>query len=628
MDGSAATRKNRLFLTWIELAVRTLERERAAIDALNVFPVPDGDTGTNMFLTMSAALREVQRKGTGAKLEELVTAASQGALMGARGNSGVILSQLMRGFARVLASPRHPGERETALVARALQEAADTAYRAVIKPVEGTMLSVGRGAARSAEKAARRPNARLADVLEAALEGARAALARTPRQLPVLAQAGVVDAGGQGLVAILEAAVRAARGEAEAVAQPAPPPAPVAAGTQAGERVSPTGQAHEAMPGHGAITETEVTFRYCTEFLVRGRDIPQETLRASLQELGDSLLVVGDPDLVKVHLHTNHPGKALEIGLKWGELLAISINNMQEQNRQAAQKAASTAKAPAVQLAAPGRTPAGSVAAHARVSVSAEPAPAAASANSHGGPGRASQVATAAPTSLLARNKPPAPTRQTGVVAVVSGDGLARIFHSLGVDRIVDGGQTMNPSIEELMEAIRRAPAKGVILLPNNKNVLMTARQVAEISEKPVRVVPSRTLPEGLAAALAFREDQSLEANAEQMEKACARVASGEVTYAIRDSRFGDQAIRAGDIVGMADGDLVSVGKDVTSVTTEVARRLLTDDKSLLTLYYGHGVKRDEAEALANELRSSLKGVELEVYYGGQPLFFYLLAAE
>ncbi|WP_324667624.1 hypothetical protein [Geochorda subterranea] len=210
----------------------------------------------------------------------------------------------------------------------------------------------------------------------------------------------------------------------------------------------------------------------------------------------------------------------------------------------------------------------------------------------------------------------------------MSGEGLARIFRSLGVDEIVDGGQTMNPSIEELMASVRRTAARSVLLLPNNKNVLMTARQVAEISEKPVRVVPSRTLPEGLAAALAFREDRGLDANVQQMEKACARVASGEVTYAIRDSRFGDRVIHAGDIVGMADGELVSVGRDVAAVTTAVARRLLSDGRSLLTLYWGHGVTREEADRLAEALRATLPGIELELYYGGQPLFFYLLSAE
>ncbi len=620
MDASAAPRRNRLFLTWMQLAVQMLEQARAEIDALNVFPVPDGDTGTNMSLTMGAALREVERKGPDARLEELVTAASQGALMGARGNSGVILSQFMRGFARVLASPRHPGEKGPAMVARALQEAADTAYRAVIKPVEGTMLSVGRAAARSAEKLVhRRPAARIPDVLEAALEGARAALTQTPRQLPVLAQAGVVDAGGRGLVVLLEAAVRAARGEVELEASPTPARAALDHGAA---------PAVEAVPGHGGIAETDVTFRYCTEFLVRGRAIPHQLLREALQDLGDSLLVVGDADLVKVHVHTNHPGQALEAGLRWGELLAISINNMQEQNRQAARKAASRgAHAPAPR-AAPARGRRGGQAQPVPVRLGSgratvvEP-----SGNSHARRTTA-RAASTPPAGLLAARGAPATEREAGVVAVVSGEGLARIFRSLGVDEIVDGGQTMNPSIEELMASVRRTAARSVLLLPNNKNVLMTARQVAEISEKPVRVVPSKTLPEGLAAALAFREDRGLDANGQQMEKACARVASGEVTYAIRDSRFGDRVIHAGDIVGMADGELVSVGRDVAAVTTAVARRLLSDGRSLLTLYWGHGVTREEAHRLAEALRATLPGIELELYYGGQPLFFYLLSAE
>ncbi|HEY8425850.1 MAG TPA: DAK2 domain-containing protein [Limnochordales bacterium] len=621
MDASAAPRRNRLFLTWMQLAVQMLEQARAEIDALNVFPVPDGDTGTNMSLTFSAALREVERRGPDARLEDLVTAASQGALMGARGNSGVILSQFMRGLARVLASPRHPGEKGPAMLARALQEAADTAYRAVIKPVEGTMLSVGRAAARSAERLVhRRPAARIPEVLEAALEGARAALAQTPRQLPALAQAGVVDAGGRGLVVLLEAAVRAARGEVELE----PAAVPAGAASRDGHVVSVA-----EMPGHGGISETDVTFRYCTEFLVRGRSIPQELLRQALQDLGDSLLVVGDPDLVKVHVHTNHPGQALEIGLRWGELLAISINNMQEQNRQAARKATSQGARQRAPHATSAQARRGGTVEPLRVRASGgrSTAVVAPSGNSHPSPAAAPAVVTP-PASLLTATRAPATEREVGVVAVVSGEGLARIFRSLGVDEIVDGGQTMNPSIEELMESVRRTAARSVVLLPNNKNVLMTARQVAEISEKPVRVVPSRTMPEGLAAALAFRENESLDANAQQMEKACAGVASGEVTYAIRDSRFGDRDIHAGDIVGLAGGELVSVGRDVAAVTREVAQHLLSDGRSLLTLYWGHGVTREEAESLAEALRATFPGIELEVYYGGQPLFFYLLSAE
>ncbi|MEW6046453.1 MAG: DAK2 domain-containing protein, partial [Bacillota bacterium] len=536
--------------------------------------------------------------------------------------------QFFRGFARVIAAGHHPGERDGATLARALKEAADTAYRAVMKPVEGTMLSVGRAAARWAERAARRPTAGLTEVLEAAVEGARAALARTPRQLPVLAQAGVVDAGGQGLVVLLEAALAAARGTVVRGAAPAvKAPAGAAAAAGAGHAAMP---GHEAIPPeHRAITETEVTFRYCTEFLVRGTSISQESLRRALEDLGDSLLVVGDPNLVKVHVHTNHPGRALEAALRWGELLSISINNMQEQNRQAARHgngshdassrtaaAYDSAERPVARTTAVARAPVGSLAAARR------------------SPGRAVRSDAsgrgAAPVTVPAASLiwPSRASRLTSVVAVVSGDGLAKIFRSVGVDEIVDGGQTMNPSIEELMQAVHQAPGRGVILLPNNKNVLMTARQVIELASKPVRVVPTQTVPEGLAAALAFREDQGLDANAGQMEKACARVASGEVTYAVRDSRFGEQTIQAGDIVGMANGDLVSVGKDVASVTAVVARSLLTDGKSLLTLYSGHGVERDAAAALADKLRASLDGVELEVYYGGQPLFFYLLSAE
>ncbi|WP_324717682.1 DAK2 domain-containing protein [Carboxydochorda subterranea] len=631
MGGAASGEGREIFLRWMEAGLQALEREKAAIDALNVFPVPDGDTGTNMFLTFSAAWKEVQKDLHG-RLRDLVQAASRGALMGARGNSGVILSQFFRGFARSIAAAPPGAPLDGARLAHALEEAAQTAYQAVIKPVEGTMLTVGRAAARWAERAARRPGASLVEVLEAASEGAKIALARTPRQLPVLAQAGVVDAGGQGLVVLLEAALQASR------QAPAPPAAAAADRSHPAAAAVPRETAEGAMPGHepGGITETYVRYRYCTEFLIMGQGIPQEQVREALLPLGDSLLVVGDPSLLKVHVHTNHPGRALEVGVRWGELLNVSVNNMQEQNRQAArrkkeQRAAALAGPPAegssrmASQVSPGRSGPATPPSSSGRALAPQAAPVGVRVSDP--PAGNHRPSRAAPADLAARANHGA-TGRVAIVAVVSGDGLKDIFRSLGVEQLVDGGSTMNPSTEELVKAVEASPAAGVILLPNNKNVVMAARQVPAIASKPVIVVPSRNIPEGLAAALAFSGELGLEANAARMERALERVASGEVTYAVRDSHFGDHEIRAGDIVGMADGELVSVGQDVGEVVYQVARRLLGDGKTLLTLYYGREVDRAQAQRLLDTLKGRLDGTEIELYFGGQPIFYYILSAE
>lgn len=623
MAGGAGAVDGHLFVAWIEAGLEALEREKAAIDALNVFPVPDGDTGTNMFLTFGAARREVQGQ-TDRPLRDLAAAASRGALLGARGNSGVILSQFFRGFARGISATPDGAEVDAGRLARALQEAADTAYQAVIKPVEGTMLSVGKAAARAAVRAARRPSVTIETVLQAALESARVALARTPKQLPVLAQAGVVDAGGQGLVVLLDAVLQATR--AGGVAEPLPAEAGLQ-GRREPASTSAQAPASGTLPGHeaGGITEAHVQYRYCTEFIIRGRAIPADALRRALTPLGDSLLVVGDAEVVKVHVHTNRPGQALEIGVRWGELLNVSVNNMQEQNRQAAQRRDGKPGA----IAAEGETsqargrsataqPRGESTARVVETVGSK----AANSASH------NHASSAVPAAALYRAPGAARAAQVSLVAVVSGEGLRDIFQSLGVEQVVDGGTTMNPSTEELVAAVEAASADSVILLPNNKNVIMTAQQVQRLVPKQVAVVPSHNAPEGLAAALSFSGELELEANAARMQAAVERVSSGEVTYAIRDSRFGDREIRAGDVVGMAGDQLVAVGQDMAEVTLALARHLVDGGRTLVTLYYGRDVERGQAEAVAEALRQALGGAEVELYFGGQPLFYFLLSAE
>ena len=592
MPGALGAVDAERFTVWVKAATRALERHRAAIDALNVFPVPDGDTGTNLWLTMTACQREVE-KANGGDLREVAEAAARGALMGARGNSGVILSQFFRGFARYVATLQRPARLDGRTLARALEQAVTVAYEAVIRPVEGTMLTVGREASARAAKAARSPRATVEDVLAAALEGAREALRRTPDLLPVLAEAGVVDAGGQGLVVLLEAARCVEIGE-----ERSGPGQPAAVSTPGG----PPGES-AALPGHGegAIAVTELTYRYCTEFLVRGSAISAEKLRQELQPLGDSLLVVGDRSLVKCHVHTNHPGRALEVGLRWGELLSVSVSNMQEQNREAAARAREAFRSQGVPVNPAGSAPGTSALAALR-------------------PGPVPSVDGLRPVKR--------PLLASAVVAVASGAGLTEIFRSLGAEQVVDGGKTMNPSTEDLAAAVERAGADAVLLLPNHPNVLLAARQVQQLSKKRVLVVPTRSIPQGLAATLAFRSELGPDDNAAAMERAMRRVGSGEVTYAVRDSQLGQHLIRTGDLVGMAEGELVCAGPDLSEVVRQVAARLLTEGRTLLTLYYGQEVTSSQAERVAEHLRQQLPGVEVELYYGGQPIYYFLLSAE
>lgn len=520
-------------------AAKMLNSEKKAVDALNVFPVPDGDTGTNLYMTLLAAAEETVKTDAtslGAKVE----AAARGSLMGARGNSGVILSQLFRGFARALAGLETATPRDLAL---ALEEAAKTAYKAVLRPVEGTMLTVARETAKMA-----RQDAFNEDVIGfscSVLAYAEDILQQTTNMLPALREAGVVDAGGAGLVV-------AARGAVEALTN-----------WQKLDEVSPeellqedrNGTAPAAIQG---IVRGTIEFRYCTEFLVIGEDLSTEEIKASLMEYGDSLLVVGDDSTVKVHIHSNNPGLVLEECLKRGALTKVQINNMEEQNRQAAQK----------------------------------------------------QV------------------KPLGVVAVVSGDGLVDIFTSLGVDLVIEGGQTMNPSTEDLVRAVDNVPAETVLILPNNGNVIFSARQVKEVTTKGVEVIPTRSIPQGLGAMLAYDPQNGASANHEAMKAAAEAIHTAELTYAVRSSQIGDLSIEAGDFIGLADGDICAAGPSLTEVGLELLSTIGPEEGDVLTIYYGQDIEEEQAQAFLKTVRDRFPDCEVELYYGGQPLYYYIMSIE
>ena len=592
-----------------------LDARKETVNALNVFPVPDGDTGTNMARTLAAAQRELG-DAAGLALGEAAQRLARGALLGARGNSGVILSQFLRGFAQGMTGHETAGPRE---LAAALSAATETAYRAVIKPVEGTMLTVGRGASKAAERAAA-SGMDLEGVLAAAVEGAREALARTPSLLPVLARAGVVDAGGQGLVYFLEgmlAAVRdAAAGGGEGLAAPAVPAVVTAA-------ASPSGvpQAAVAETGlHGAITHEFVAHRYCTEFLIRGNQLDLDAIQRALEPLGDSLLVVGDSQLVKVHLHTNHPGRALEVGTTHGELLEVSVANMQEQNRQAAAHAAAR-RGHAAAVAA-GEAPAGHAAGGVALAEvegwagSADP-------DAHDPVHEHEPLAAAGSGTTGDRW-----SKAIGVVAVAPGDGWRELLESLGADRVVPGGQTMNPSAAELVAAIDAVDARDVLVLPNNSNVIFTAYQATELTTRRVHVVPTRTAAAGVAAMLAYNPGGNLEDVARRMSEAASRIRTAEITYAVRDSEAWDVTVRAGDCIALVGDSIRAAAGNPEEAALKALDELVSAEDSLISIYYGLDVAPEQAEALAEQVRAHWGHCDVEVYRGGQAVYYYVLAVE
>jgi DAK2 domain fusion protein YloV len=532
-----------------------LEGHRASVDALNVFPVPDGDTGTNMALTLGAALRQAENCAT-PTVGTVAEGAARGALMGARGNSGVILSQLLHGFARAVRDQHHIGAAE---LAAGLSAAAEAARRSVTTPVEGTILTVAAAAATAAAAAAERSDDLVA-VLDAALEETRAAVARTPEQLPLLKQAGVVDAGAQGYLLVVEGAARYLHGLPVATDQPAVTDAAL----------------HMAHVAHGD------DYGYCTEFAVVGPDLNLATIREAIAQLGESTLVVGDEGIVHIHVHTADPGRVLSYAAPLGRLHQVKIESMQEQHDR--------------------------FVAQANVAAGAPP-----------------DAVDAAQLPLVRR---PAMAGRTGVVAVAPGEGLAAVFRSLGADIVVPGGQTMNPSTEELLTAIDALPQHDVLLLPNNDNVLAAAAQARDLSPKAVTIVPTRTVPQGTAALVAYSPDGDAASNAVAMEEAAAGVRTGEITVAVRDAQMAGLVVRAGEVLGLLDGRPVCTGTDRDAVALDLLEHMGARDADVLTLYYGRDVTEREAHALAQRVRERYGGPDVEVVSGGQPYYPYIMSIE
>ena len=532
-----------------------LEKNRETVDALNVFPVPDGDTGTNMSLTMGSATREINSKEF-LRADEAASALAKGALKGARGNSGVITSQLYRGFARALDGV----EKITPVqFAKALKNGADTAYKAVMKPKEGTILTVARVIAEDAMKYAEANPEDYDGLMNVILRTGEAILKQTQNMLPALQQAGVVDAGGRGLMYLYTGYAAVLRGEDLTEAT-------VAVTHEDGEPCFED--------DHSAIEV--INFAYSTEFTMQNlRDDCAEgdvdSFRRRLNRIGDSVLVVGDISTqIKVHVHTNNPGKALEYGLELGELVDLKIENILAERR-----AEEEAKAKEAET-----------------------------------------------------SEPAEPPKDFGMVAVSMGDGFSQIFRDLTVDHIVEGGQTMNPSIEDILEAINQVNAKCVFVFPNNGNVILAAQQAAELAEKEVHVVPTKNVAMGIAAAVAFQPEMSGEENAQRMAEAAQRVRTGTVTYAVRDSEWNGVHINTGDIIGLHNGAIEYSGTSTHDVVMELMKAIVTDEDELITVYYGADTKPEDAEAIAEEIQQVYGNCDVECHMGGQPLYYYLISVE
>lgn len=526
-----------------------LEKNREAVDALNVFPVPDGDTGTNMSMTMMSATREISSRDF-VNAGEAAEALAKGALKGARGNSGVITSQLYRGFARALEGV---DKITPPLFARALKSGADTAYKAVMKPKEGTILTVARVIAEEAMKQAAQSPDDFDALFDVILASGDAILRRTQEMLPALKQAGVVDAGGRGLLLIYTGYAAVLRGET--VEETAVDFA--AGGSEAFE------------DDHDALENIE--FAYCTEFLVQylkptATEGDIDSFRRRLNRIGDCVLVVGDLSLVKVHVHTNNPGKALQYGLELGELVNLKIENMVEQRRERQAK--------------------------------------------------------------MEKAKAAEPPKDYGMVAVSLGEGFSQIFTDLCVDCIVDGGQTMNPSTEDLLEAVNRVNAKCVFIFPNNGNVILAAQQAAEMAEKEVHVIPTKNVAMGIAAAVAFQPEMTAQENAKRMDEAAQRVKTGTVTYAVRDTEYENLHIKQGDIIGLHNGKIEFADASVPTVCMELMKAIVTDEDELITVYYGKDTQEADAQALTDAIARAYPNCDVEVHQGGQPLYYYLISVE
>ena len=550
---------SRMFLA----GAKNLESKKEWINELNVFPVPDGDTGTNMTMTIMSAAKEVLALGDSADMNALCKAISGGSLRGARGNSGVILSQLFRGFTKRIKEEEYL---TIPILAESFEKAVETAYKAVMKPKEGTILTVARGAAEKARELASGGMDDMEAFLSAVIGQAQAVLSQTPEMLPVLKQAGVVDSGGQGLVEVLAGAFDAFLGKEVDLSFTAP-----AAGSGGGGRPSMEAQA-----------QAEIKFGYCTEFIImlgKNFNIKAEMdFKAYLESIGDSIVCVADDDVVKVHVHTNDPGLAIQKALKYGALSNLKIDNMRLEHQEKLFKMSEKEKAKEI-----------------------PPEP----------------------------EKPAEPPKDFGFIAVSAGEGLGEIFRSLGVDYIIEGGQTMNPSTADILDAVEKVNAKTVFILPNNKNIILAANQAAELTtEKDLFVIPTKTIPQGITAVINFVPELSPDENEENMIREIANVRTGQVTYAVRDTVIDDKEIKKDDFMGIGDGGILAVGASMNAVAKDTVAGMTTEDSELISIYYGSDVKEEDAEEFRAQIEQAHSSCDVELQYGGQPIYYYVISVE
>ena len=558
-----------LFAKMFLAGAKNLESKKEWINELNVFPVPDGDTGTNMTMTIMAAAKEVAALED-PTMEVLAKAISSGSLRGARGNSGVILSQLFRGFTKGI---KKYEEIDVAILAAAFQKAVETAYKAVMKPKEGTILTVAKGAADKALELAEN-DISLDDFLKQVIEEADAVLAKTPEMLPVLKEAGVVDSGGQGLVQVLKGAYDAFLGkEIDYTVEPAE-----------STKKAPAQEKE-------ATAQAEIRFGYCTEFIImlEKEYTPQteQEFKGFLESIGDSIVVVSDEDVVKVHVHTNDPGKAISRALTYGSLTRIKIDNMREEHQEKlikdSQKLAAQQKAE-------------------------------------------EEAYEAAQADEKTNNMP---AKEMGFVSVSIGEGMNEVFRGLGVDYLIEGGQTMNPSTEDMLNAIEHVNAKTVFILPNNKNIIMAANQAVDLVEdKQIIVIPTKTIPQGITALVNYIPDHSAEENKEQMMAEIENVKTGQVTYAVRDTEIDGKTIKQNDFMGIGDKSILSVGTDLRATTLEMVDAMVDEDSAIVSIYFGSDSDEDSANELAAAIEEKYPDVEVEVNDGGQPIYYYVISVE
>lgn len=553
----------KMFARMFLAGAKNLEYKKEIINELNVFPVPDGDTGTNMTMTIMSAAREVAALGEEPEMDSLCKAISGGSLRGARGNSGVILSQLFRGFTKVIKSENDLSVR---ILADAAEKAVETAYKAVMKPKEGTILTVAKGISDKARELSGNGVEDMEEFLSTIIEHGKYVLSQTPEMLPVLKQAGVVDSGGQGLIEVLNGAFDAFMGK------------------ELDLSVAPAVSSVSGMssPDRNVQAEAEIKFGYCTEFIImlnRTFNIKMEMdFKAYLESIGDSIVCVADDDVVKVHVHTNDPGLAIQKALKYGALSNMKIDNMRLEHQEKLFKMSEKENA-----------------------LKAE----------------------------AANEKEEKPLKKAGFLAVSVGEGLGEIFRSLGVDYIIEGGQTMNPSTADILDAVDKVNAENIFILPNNKNIILAANQAAELmTDKNLLVIPTKSIPQGITAVINYAEELSIDENETTMLQEIGKVKTGQITYAVRDTLIDDIEIKKGDYMGIGDGGILASGPVMSEITKETVAAMVDDNSELISVYYGCDVEEKDAEALKEELADAYPSCDIELQNGGQPIYYYVISVE